>query len=112
MKARIYFRHGPVDPQNEQRNIEYTEAEVKQALDAASPELAAAGGWNVVRVLLDDDRRLHANFLLARFGVDGDSPAFLRVYVGSANLSMERGYAFGTWWSPVFCVARPACRRG
>lgn len=72
----------------------YDPNDIKQALDAVSPALGPNGGWVVAHCPnhTKDDRgsgRLHAKLLLARF--DG----FLRVYVGSANFSDDRGVANG-----------------
>jgi hypothetical protein len=69
--------------------------EVKRTLDAASPSLAG-DGWTVIQSARGG--RLHAKCLLARFGRDrfGSQP-FLRLYVGSANFSQDRGRAQGSW---------------
>lgn len=99
----FYFFTGPVNPDDRQHNIPYSEAQVKQALDAASPDLAAVGGWNVIQCPDNNGlTRLHANLVMARFAGNGpDNPGFLRVCVSSANCSTERGLAFGTFGCPA-----------
>ena len=101
----LFFHQGNVDPDNKQHNIQHPAEQVKQMLDLASPELTAAvGGWRVIQCPDDDGMsRLHANLLIARFAGAEPDASFLRVYVGSANCSVERGVAFGT-------VPKPASR--
>lgn len=63
-------------------------ADVKEALDQASAAIRPLGGWTVVHCRRGSSR-LHAKLLLVRFR------GFLRVYVGSANFSDDRGVANG-----------------
>lgn len=92
--ASLLFSGGSVDPITKKHD-KYMAEDVKRALDAVSPELAAVGGWTVIKCR-EKTPTVHAKLLIARFaGDEPDKPSFLRVYVGSANCSNVRGAAFG-----------------